>query len=334
MNYEITVYPPKSESPEKNIVLSDNNWFSAWQKGARQLNLELDMNQVMMNVLPDGQSADITDPKTGTRITIRQTSAPASPVEAPKPTPEQQAQAAKDVHYSSVDSMVFAKPSFLPPETKSNAPKSKRPAPVAQEQRTTDEQSAPILSESSFSIHGKYQQGLTEAFLMDAFMKVANLYDDFADDKEKAMDYILDMVLKGLNTSVAAILLTDLNDPSGQLWFERVTGHKADELQNVRISIERGPIGLSAQTGVVQNIENIHKDERFQGDVLQEDGMDLGPIVCVPLQHKEQTHGVLMLGKVQGRSPYKSGEVNILNYIGNALGEYLYHLNNATPPAS
>lgn len=188
------------------------------------------------------------------------------------------------------------------------------------------EPSTPMLSISSVSgSSGKYTPGMTTEILADAFMRAMEIYD-YGEDRHAAMQFVLDLALNNVNAAGGAVLLTDINSPNQELWFEVSSGPKADEMLNFRIPMGQGIIGYCAQEGVSQLIADPTQEPRFKEDVLHLVGLSPSSMLAVPVQHQKRMLGAIIMYNQQGERPFTQGELSIVNYLAHTAGEYLINL--------
>lgn len=230
-----------------------------------------------------------------------------------------------------VPSKPVAKP--VPPETKA-LPELTPIKPIKPEKPEPPHRSTPPtaphaantgLSISSIASGGKYSPGMTTEILADAFMRAMEIYD-YGEDRRAAMQFVLDLAINNVNASGGAVLLTDINSPNQELWFEVATGPKADELLNFRIPMGQGIIGFCAQEGVSKLIVDPTQEPRYHDDVLHLVKLSPSSILVVPIQHQKRMLGVVVMYAQQGDRPFTQGELSILNYLAHTAGEYLINL--------
>ncbi len=203
------------------------------------------------------------------------------------------------------------------PEPPKATPKPKPPKPSP---------TGPIgLSISGVAGGGKYSPGMTTEILADAFMRAMEIYD-YGEDRHAAMQFVLDLALNNVAAAGGAVLLTDINSPNQELWFEVASGPKADELLNFRIPMGQGIIGYCAKEGVSQLIADPAQEPRYENDVLNQVGLRPGSILAVPVQHQKRMLGTIVMFNHTGERPFTQGELSILNYLAHTAGEYLINL--------
>ncbi|MEM1008142.1 MAG: GAF domain-containing protein [Myxococcota bacterium] len=213
----------------------------------------------------------------------------------------------------------FSSPGLLP-QSMTDLPSVQHPMSEPPRRRFAD----------SFSMDGKYRPGATVDFLTDAFMRVAELYDNFGKDRDAAIRYILEMLHSSIQIDGAGLLSTDLNDPMAELSFLRATGPLYKDLQHILIPRGKGALGYCAKEGIPLHLSDIREDERAKGEALLEVGLNIGPFLCTPLVFQERLEGLFYVYRFSQSSPFSLGEMNILNYFATAVSEYLGEYRSAS----
>jgi len=166
---------------------------------------------------------------------------------------------------------------------------------------------------------------MTTEILADAFMRAMEIYDH-GEDRHAAMQFVLDLSMSNVNAAGGAVLLTDINSPHQELWFEVSAGERADELLNFRIPMGQGIAGFCAKEGINQVIANAQQDPRFQNDILNNVGIVPGSMLCAAVQHQKRVLGAIQLYNNPGDRPFTQGELSIVAYLAHVAGEYLISL--------
>ena len=162
---------------------------------------------------------------------------------------------------------------------------------------------------------------MTTETLANVFMRAMEVYD--YSDKNEAMKFVLELGMKDVSANGGAVLLTDINSPDLVLWFEAVEGPKSEELLNLTVPFGQGVIGYSAQQGVTLVVADVEQEPRYKEDILGRLGLDIGSLLCVPIQHEKRVYGAVVFYNLKGERPYSQGEASILAYLAHVAGEYL-----------
>jgi len=241
--------------------------------------------------------------------------APPAPVAAPKPAPPAPAPI-KNV---------------APPPPAPVAPPPPKPEPVAPpapKARPEPPKAKPKKAEPANQLlggGGKYKPGMTTEILADAFMRAMEIYD-YGQDRHAAMKFVLELASSNVSAAGGAVLLTDINSPNQELWFEVVSGDKASQIINFRIPMGQGIVGYCAKEGVSLLVADAQQDHRFESDIMKQLGVQPGSILCVPIQHQKRILGAIQLYNNPNDRPFSQGELSIINYLAHTAGEYLISL--------
>lgn len=169
---------------------------------------------------------------------------------------------------------------------------------------------------------GRYQPGQTTEMLADVFMRASEIHD-YGVDRTAAMKFVLELALNDVHAAGGGVMLTDLNSPNQELWFEACDGVGASSLQNLRIPMGQGIVGFYTQQALHQVIPDVAQEPRFQSDVLAQLGLSIGSLLVAPIAYQERVWGCIMLFNPAGRRPFTQGELSIMNYLAHTAGEYL-----------
>ena len=203
------------------------------------------------------------------------------------------------------------------------------PQPVATPTPAPAQSSSSAISLSDLASGGeksaRYSPGMTTEILADACMRAMEIYD-YGEDRHAAMQFVLDLALNNVGATGGSVLLTDINSPNQELWFEVASGPKADEIVNFRIPMGQGIVGFCAQEGVSLLIAEVQQDPRFANDIMKRIGLLPGSMLCVAIQHQKRVLGAIQLFNNAGDRPFTQGELSIVNYLAHTAGEYLISL--------
>lgn len=191
---------------------------------------------------------------------------------------------------------------------------------TAEDVQTTKISPEQTLSENLTGASGHYQPGMTTEMLANAFMRASEIHEH-GTDKQAAMKFVLDLALSDIEASGGGILLTDLNSPRPELWFEALQG-TAHELHNMRVPLGQGIIGYYTQQGIHQTIPDISREPRYEEDLFYKIS-GIGPMLCVPIVYNDRIWGCIVLHNPPGHRAFTQGELSIVTYLAHTSGEYL-----------
>lgn len=336
MKFEIQLNSGAGAGETRQVAAEGVNWLAALETALRDLDESLP-SELSLSLTEDRVSVELHSPDTGWRVrivqevdeelTLPEQSSPtgepegAAPPRAVPPTSRPRPEPVPtpaDLEIAAPEFVQACAQRAFPPPTTVETP--------------ADLEIAPVVAPDTFSMDGKYAPGMTTDFLTDAFMKVADLHGNFGANRKAALKYVLETVVQSIEFTGGGVLLTDLNDPSRELWFEAAFGPCADKLDAVRLSMDNGAVGYSAREGVGVNIPDLSTEDRFAADQLLELAeVEIGPLVCMPIQHKRRLHGAFVIFNRKGHRPFTAGEQSVLGYLSGALGEYLAELDDLSP---
>lgn len=352
--FEVTV-PGSTPAQETRVVVVEAfHWHTAFKEAFANLGEDAP-GQLMFDISDDEAHIRITDTQNNRVIEIVDLSSVESD-EAPAP----EALSEEDAGATILAIPAFADEDIGPPPIPaelSSAPTSlelgSEPEQPASSSLTEEERQAilarhPAISltsgvptvnlpeelkeTSQYLVHGseappsQYQgAGMTTEILADAFMRAMDIYD-YGDDRNAAMQFVLELALDQLDAQGAGVLLTDHNSAVQELWYEIAAGDAADTLLNLRIPVGQGAVGKSVRDGSPMNIVNLKANPEFANDHLLALNIDVGPIVISPIQHSGRVFGALLLYRWSFGQPYTAGESSILNYLAHTAGEYFSSL--------
>lgn len=114
------------------------------------------------------------------------------------------------------------------------------------------------------------------------------------------------------DTEATSILLLD--QKTGQLYFEAVTGSKSEEIRRVVVP-PTSLAGWVARVGEVQIINDVQKDDRFYAQSDERTGFQTRSLIAVPMKVKERIIGVLeAINPVDGRT-FDDDDVDVLTTL-------------------
>jgi GAF domain-containing protein len=126
---------------------------------------------------------------------------------------------------------------------------------------------------------------------------------------------IVDVARAIFGARAASVMLLD--DESGELVFEAVTGEGEDELVGRRISADAGIAGWVAQSGQPLVVEDVAADPRFAADEARRTGYVPKGLMAAPLVLEERVLGVLNVLDRPERRRFSVAEMDLLGLFAN-----------------
>lgn len=278
------------------VEVEESNWYGAMVGGLELLGVGVDLGALEIELASDGQSARVEAGTNGLVILVAQESD------------------GFDAGANLEDTIIedIPVPDF-------GGVLQGEPLEEEEEEPTPDE-----LLRGTFQLEGGYAPGLTTDFLTHAFMRLADLFEDFGDDRDGAMAYVEALVLDGIKAVGGGVMLTDINDPQASFWFGRTWGEHAEELMPLQAGANQGIVGYCAKMGVGANLEELGEDGRFQDDLLFVVEPDVGPVLCMPMEFKDRLLGMMLVYRRKGEPEYTQSEQSILSYLAFSMADYFY----------
>lgn len=121
----------------------------------------------------------------------------------------------------------------------------------------------------------------------------------------------------------------------GHMRFTAVSGPHSRKLMGVRLPMGTGVAGFALEKGRVIVVGDAHEDPRHCGEVDALTGYTTRAIVVVPIQHGDQTFGVVELMNLSDGSRFTDERVDDIRDIAGVLGQRLAEDHTrTTSPAS
>ena len=118
-------------------------------------------------------------------------------------------------------------------------------------------------------------------------------------DLQQVLDHVMSIISESFTVERASLLLLDV--ASRELAFAMNLGGDLQALQQFHLELGKGIAGWVAQTGETAIVLDPASDPRFFPDVSKSLGFEVKSILCVPLQIKGRSIGVIeLLNKVAG----------------------------------
>ncbi|MBN1659370.1 MAG: GAF domain-containing protein [Anaerolineae bacterium] len=130
-------------------------------------------------------------------------------------------------------------------------------------------------------------------------------------DLPSVLDMIMNKVLGLLDVEAASLLLVD--DESGDLVFQVVLGGPDSQaLIGRHLPAGQGIVGLVAESGQAQIVNNVQTDPRWDRRVDMDSGFITRSVLCVPMIHRGRIVGVIEVINHRDESPFQADEAHLL----------------------
>jgi diguanylate cyclase (GGDEF)-like protein len=128
-------------------------------------------------------------------------------------------------------------------------------------------------------------------------------------EPRRVVNVIMAQIQELIPSEAWSILLVD--EETGELAFEMALGEKSSDLNDTRIKLGEGVAGWVAQTGEPAIVNDVRRDQRFQGKFDQLTRFRTRSILCAPLISRGRTIGVVeIMNRSAGRFTKK--DMNLL----------------------
>ena len=133
----------------------------------------------------------------------------------------------------------------------------------------------------------------------DALMAVARSMNSSL-DLDRVLKLVMDTATEVMCVEAASLLLED--PATGEMFFHVAEGAKADVIRTIRMKSGQGVVGWVFQNNEPVIVPDVSKDERFAGSVDKKTGFVTHSILCVPMQGRRGTLGVIeVINPADGR---------------------------------
>ena len=134
-------------------------------------------------------------------------------------------------------------------------------------------------------------------------------------DLGKVLDDTMQLATAVLDASASALMLVD--EASHELVFEYAYGEMGSFLRKQRTPLDEGIAGWVATHGLPVLVNNVREDPRFSPAVDARTGFLTKSVVCVPIQIRGKTIGVLEALNKRGDEGFDSEDLRLMITTGN-----------------
>ena len=131
------------------------------------------------------------------------------------------------------------------------------------------------------------------------------------DSLEEALSGSLEIIVRTLNSEAGAIWMLD--EKTGRLTPLFHIGPA--DISNISIENGIGIEGLVAKTGKSVIVEDMAKDERFEGTVFDDNGLQTKTVICVPLNDMHEVIGCMQIVNKQDGALYTEEELELVEHM-------------------
>lgn len=132
-------------------------------------------------------------------------------------------------------------------------------------------------------------------------------------DLTEVLDNTMELATKILNASASTLMLID--EQTRELVFDIPYGAKREPLRSYRIAMDHGIAGWVATHGQATIVNDATQDARFSRETDARTGFLTESIICVPLQIKDRTIGVLEVLNKVSREGFTQDDLRLLSTL-------------------
>lgn len=186
----------------------------------------------------------------------------------------------------------------------------------------------PVSNPSSKELKFLIEKGLKDKEL---FAEYLNLKNDLANTKKELeffeevsktlistqeLNDILTIIMKKAKKLLLAetwsVLLLD--EETGELYFEKITGKKKDKerIKKIRLKVGEGIAGWVAQEGIPVVVPDVSVDPRFFPSIDKETDFKTKSLMCIPIKSKGNILGVLEIVNKTTNEPFTKDDLNLM----------------------
>jgi signal transduction histidine kinase len=129
-------------------------------------------------------------------------------------------------------------------------------------------------------------------------------------DLDRALDATLELATAILDASASSFLLVD--EENQELVFAHLHGEAAGPLQGERMPIGEGIAGWVATHGEPVVVNDVDGDSRFYSEIDGRTGFNTRSAVCVPVQTRGKTIGVLEVLNKRGQARFDDEDMSLM----------------------
>lgn len=132
-------------------------------------------------------------------------------------------------------------------------------------------------------------------------------------DLREVLDNTMELATKILNAQASTLMLID--EDTGELVFDIPHGEKRELLRSYRMAMDQGIAGWVATHGTPAIVNDVAGDKRFHTETDARTGFLTQSVVCVPLQIKERTIGVLEALNKTSNEGFNDDDLRLLSTL-------------------
>ncbi len=132
-------------------------------------------------------------------------------------------------------------------------------------------------------------------------------------DLREVLDNTMELATEILDASASTLMLID--EETSELVFDIPHGEKRELLRSYRMAMDRGIAGWVATQGQPAIVNDTTQDRRFSREADARTGFLTESVICVPLQIKDRTIGVLEVLNKMSREGFTQDDLRLLSTL-------------------
>jgi len=112
-------------------------------------------------------------------------------------------------------------------------------------------------------------------------------------DLHKLLQLIMESAKKVMRADASSLFLLD--EKAKELYIETAQGEAGEKIKTIRLPVGKGIAGWVAQKGKPELVKDAYEDSRFNPEYDRKTGYRTKSIICVPLEYKKKTIGVVQI---------------------------------------
>jgi len=169
-----------------------------------------------------------------------------------------------------------------------------------------------VLSEQAASITGQAASfKSTEAKIQrfNTMLAVARELSQL-DDLHSLLERIMNSAKKVMRADASSLFMID--HETNELYIESAQGDVGEQISRIRFPMGKGIAGWVAQKSKAQLIPDAYEDARFNSEYDKKTGYRTKSVVCVPLEYKGKTTGVIQIINALDKETFDEEDVDYL----------------------
>lgn len=152
-----------------------------------------------------------------------------------------------------------------------------------------------ILADQAAAIVGQAATFKSTEAKIKRFNLLIDVSKDIAqiNDLHKLLQKIMESAKLVMRAEASSLFLLD--EQANELYIESAQGESGEVIKTLRLPVGKGIAGWVAQKGKPDLIPDAYADNRFNPEFDKKTGFRTKSIVCVPLEYKQKTKGVIQI---------------------------------------